>query len=91
MDACRRREEMAVIHRSQKDDALLSPSSLVAQLPSMPISPVEDVHSNSAKEASGIKVISSLKNIHQNQSDSNKGVPQPSMDPNVDLAGNVMV
>ncbi len=89
---------MAVVHRSQKDEAL-SPSSLAAQSPSMQISPVEDVHgSSSLKDISvvGIKIINTLKHTHQqNQSSLDKGVggmsAQPSMDPNLDLAGNVMV
>lgn len=87
---------MAVIHRGQKDEAL-SPSSLAAQSPSAQVSPVEDVNNKN----SGIKVISSFSTGHQGQSTMEQGgekslmmagpAVQPSMDPNQDLAGNIMV
>jgi hypothetical protein len=67
---------VAMVHQSQKDEAL-SPSSLLSQSPSVPISPVDDViggakqisnggGSNSNKgDSIGIKVINSLLGIRQ--------------------------
>jgi len=63
---------MAMVHQSQKDEAL-SPSSLLSQSPSVPISPVEDVSNAAGKpikasdtnngnkdESMGLKVIHSI-------------------------------
>jgi len=102
LDACRRREEMAVVHRDQKDEALLSPASLTAQSPSVPIlftggggGEERMLFKDGGSGSGGVKVISSLKHHQTSQTSgkdhTDKGPPQPSMDPNIDPVGNVFV